>query len=151
MHSKMKKWYTLYRDSKKLSVKSLITEPQLNLIRFIVSSNTALSQLANPYLLKILMPELKMPCFETFRNTFLPQVLRRLKTEFEIRLNKAISITLIPDGWSTTSQVHYLGNELTFDDLCFNEDNDSIVSFASFLRLSRATNVRRHDKRDHHS
>lgn len=67
VHSELtKKW----RDGcakKRNSNAGVIDDDLYDLIRFFISSNTALAQLENPYLRKLLEKVIKIPCVKTFR------------------------------------------------------------------------------------
>ena len=68
---------------KKCKLSNSLPEAKLNLIKFFITSNMALKQLENVYLRKCLKDEIKIPCFMTFRYTFLNEIMKLLHDKIE--------------------------------------------------------------------
>ena len=81
----------------------------LNLVKFFISTNLALRVLENEYLKRIICPSIELKCVKTLRYTILPQVLRKLKLRIAEKCEDAVSIVLIPDGWTSPQMAEYLG------------------------------------------
>jgi len=70
------------------------------LLKYFISSDTALKQLENEFLRKILQKELKVYSVWTFRYKIIPAVMKKLKNQITDKLNAAEFITLVTDGWT---------------------------------------------------
>ena len=76
------------------------------LVKYFISSNTSLSELANPHLLALINhlagpnKPIKLPLYNKFRHTLLPKVLEMMYKELESKLKSAASVILIVDMWS---------------------------------------------------
>ena len=78
----------------------MLSDQELDLIKYFISSDSALTQLENSFLRKCLAPGLKI----------LPAVMKNLKEIIEKKLNEAEFINLISDGWTALfSNEEYLG------------------------------------------
>jgi hypothetical protein len=108
-HQVSRDWYNLYKQRNGNKSKNYISTPMLNLIKYVVSSNSSISELENEHLRTLINENLKLPSVYTFRYNILPQILEKLKLKIEEKLKKADYITLIPDGWSSNS-IEYFGN-----------------------------------------
>ncbi|RNA18860.1 hypothetical protein BpHYR1_014282 [Brachionus plicatilis] len=86
--------------------KTNLTDNELNLVKFFLTSNTAIQQLKNPFLRSILTVPLPHP--HTFTKSILPQVRKTLKINLERKLKDAHSICLIIDLWSGQNMEHFL-------------------------------------------
>ncbi len=86
-----------------------MSENMLNLVKFVCSSNLALKQLQSPELRKLLMPILDTPSYYTIRHSLIPNVYDKLISIINSKLQKAISITLIPDIWTNNRFRDFLG------------------------------------------
>ena len=114
-HEKTKEWYERYiQCKKKCRLSNSLPEAKLNLIKFFITSNMALKQLENVYLRKCLKEEIKIPCFKTFRYTFLNEIMKLLHDKIENKCKEASFITLIPDCWSDDANTHLLGTNIAF-------------------------------------
>jgi len=101
-------WYNLYRKKSKKQDK-IVSDDSLNLFKYFISSDTALEQLKNKYLRKVLLPDLKVCSVWTFRYKILPAIMKKLKEAIQNKLKAADSITLITDGWTGQfSNIEYL-------------------------------------------
>lgn len=91
----------------------------MNLCKYIISSNTALSELTNPYLWNLVDKSLKVPTYHTFRHSTLPKILQTLHDALNEKLRKSESICLIVDLWTNRMQLDFLalGASLIDDDL----------------------------------
>lgn len=110
-HKTSRDWYKLYQARNGNDQINYLSPNMLNLIKYVVSSNSSISELENEHLRKLIMQNLKVPSTFTFRYNILPQVLEQLKKKIEEKLRKAEYVTLIPDGWSSNS-IEYFGNIL---------------------------------------
>ena len=74
-------WFTEYKNQKQTTVqKEGIDENTLELVKYFISSNTALKELNNVHLLHFMrMAGLKMPCSKTFKNKIMPEVIQKVK------------------------------------------------------------------------
>lgn len=109
-HQESAQWYQSYIKSKKSYSKPALSDAKLNLIKFFITSNLALSQLENVYLRKCLKDEIALPCVKTFRFTFLNEILELLHGTIQNKCQEASFITLIPDPWSDEANTNFLGN-----------------------------------------
>ena len=109
-HPMTQNWYKKYLEFTNQGSKSpIIDNKTYKLIRFIISTNTSLSQLKNPEFLEIIdSNKIKMPANFSFRNTFLPQVMRKLVSAIESKLQNADTICLITDIWTNKSMTDYI-------------------------------------------
>jgi hypothetical protein len=99
-HDIMNKWYTQYQVHQCITNDSVIDDNTLLLIKFFISSNTALSALKNHWLRELLAEKVKLPGSVSFRNVILPAVYSSLRKEIERRLQAAETICLITDLWT---------------------------------------------------
>lgn len=81
---------------------------ELNLVKFVISSNSSLTILENEHLYAILDKELKLPKYQQFRHTLLPKVSASLKSALTIKLTNAVSISLIVDIWVNKMQSDFI-------------------------------------------
>ena len=91
------KQYEIYQDGFK---EASIDDNTLLLIKYFISSNTALAALKNKWLRELLTDKVKLPGQKTFRNSILPRVYSMLREEIEKRLQTAEAICLITDTWT---------------------------------------------------
>ena len=91
------------------------------IIKAFISTNTSFHHIANPDYLEMEnfeRPEkLKIPDPRTFRTKLIPEAMNLLSKEIEKKLDKAESITLIVDMWTTRMMTDYiaLGASIIFD------------------------------------
>ncbi len=100
-HPVCKAWHGLNkkRESNKVQ-QTIISDGTFNLLKYFISSDTALDQLNNKFLGSVLNPDIKVYSVWTFRYKILPQVLKDLKIEIANVLQSSEYITLITDGWT---------------------------------------------------
>ena len=108
-HKESKSWYDLYIKRTRSSSK-LISDESLKVVKYFISSDTALDQMNNIFLREILDPKIKIYSFFTFRYKILDAVINQMYKEIERRLNEAEAITLLTDGWTGQfNNVEYIG------------------------------------------
>jgi hypothetical protein len=76
-------WWTAYNLSQNC-VRREITEDEINLMKFFISSNTSIVQLENKHLRNCF--EFSLPCVKAFRETILPSVMNKLTTIIDKKL-----------------------------------------------------------------
>jgi hypothetical protein len=101
-----KRLYNLHTKNKKPNA---LPPLMLDLVKYFISSNTALQNINNPYFRRILHPDLELQCGRTLRDKTFPYVHDLLKAEIESRLKDALFVGLIPDEWKGTQMSEYLG------------------------------------------
>jgi hypothetical protein len=107
IHPESRAWYHSYRSWNK-NFKYGLTNGQLNLVKFFVSSYQILSDLQNQHFRQLIDSSIKIPSYVYFRNSFLPEVCEMLSKELETKLKEAKYVTIIPDVWEYNF-VHRLG------------------------------------------
>ena len=75
-----------------------------------LTSNSAIALLNNNFLRLCIKDEIKLPCVDTFRWSWLEEVMDSLNKMIEIRCQDAKYITIISDCWSDDPNTHYLGS-----------------------------------------
>jgi hypothetical protein len=108
-HKVSRDWYTLYCKRNGKQGKNYLTDQMLTLVKYIISSNASLNELENEFLKALVFSNLPLPSTRTFRNDVLPQIMSKLKTAIEEKLNAAVFVTLIPDGWTSMNRTEFLG------------------------------------------
>jgi hypothetical protein len=78
----------------------MISDESLNLLKYFITSDSALEQLNNKYLRQVLLPDLKVFSVWTFRYKILPAIMLKLKEAIESKLKASDSIILVTDGWT---------------------------------------------------
>jgi hypothetical protein len=110
LHNKFNnEWLNEFNKDKSGSKSSQLDDATYDLIRYIISSNTALSQLENPFFQNLLKEKMKLPCIKTFRNTKLPLVYKQLIDVIDQKLDNALTITLITDIWTNKIMADFIG------------------------------------------
>lgn len=99
-HPVGKEWYELYKKNSKSRNEKLLPENTFNLLKYFISSDTALDQINNQFLRKVLCPNIKVYSVWTFRYKLIPAVMKKLKSSITQKLNMAEFITLVTDGWT---------------------------------------------------
>lgn len=107
-------WYTMYCNRNGKKSKNYLSDKMLNLVKYIISSNASLNELENSFLRNLVIDELTLASTRTFKHDFLPQIMKKLKSAIEEKLNEAIYITLIPDGWTSLNRTEFLGKTFIF-------------------------------------
>jgi hypothetical protein len=87
----------------------VVSDGELNLIKFFASSYAAISLVSNAYFAGILDPSIRLTSRTTFRYTVLPAIMEKLRDELSSRFRQASSIVLIADGWSSWKVSEYHG------------------------------------------
>ena len=101
------KWFKAYdafNNLKKSSRK--IDEDTLHLVKWFISSNSAIESLKNPDLRAILKP--KIHSSKTFRESTIPAVIEKLEDAITEKLQDAIVITAIADIWTSPEMLDFL-------------------------------------------
>ncbi len=78
----------------------ILDEKTYDLVRYIVSSNTALDQLQNIHFAKLLANNMTLPGLKSFRYQTLPLVYSLMKDTIELKISKALSCCFITDIWT---------------------------------------------------
>jgi hypothetical protein len=82
-------WWIAYNLTLNFSRRE-ITEDEMNLMKFFLSSNTSIIQLENQYLRNCF--KFSLPCAKTFTETILPSVLDKLSNIIEKKLNDGLRL-----------------------------------------------------------
>ncbi|RNA09933.1 zinc finger BED domain-containing 1-like [Brachionus plicatilis] len=106
-HKNLDNWQKSYlkhinRNSRKWNLDNNLSD----LAKYFLTSSTAMKELDNPYLRKML--NFEIPSQQTFKSNILPQLLQNINKSLEEMLNEAKSICLITDLWSNRSNELYL-------------------------------------------
>lgn len=105
-HERLRNWLKSYVDSINRISSADINSNMLLLIKYFLSSNTAVKELENPFLRKLL--KFNLPTPYTFNRKILPQVKYTLKQSLIEQLKRSKSICLIIDLWSNNSNQQFL-------------------------------------------
>jgi len=82
----------------------------LKLVKFFISSKTALQELKNPYFIDILKAaNIDMPDQETFKEKILNDIVFKVKKAINNKLGKSSNVILIADIWSNSQMNDFLG------------------------------------------
>lgn len=108
LHKAFLGWYELYEKRKNV-IKPAISKEVFLFIKFICSSNLALNQLKNPFLVELLRHSFKVPSYRTTRNTLLPEVYGKLFQVIERKLKGAKTVSLMADIWTNGIMKDYIG------------------------------------------
>ena len=109
LHSKeYDNWYSKYIGARGVTKENIIPPKRFSLILYYITSNTALKELENPNLVNALDPSIKCIKTDSFRNTILPDILKKLKNAFSIKLKSAVTVSLIVDIWTNAMNSSYL-------------------------------------------
>ena len=98
-----------YNEKSKKKANAILDNNIYDLIRYIISSNTAMLQLENEFFVKLLEPKMKIPCIRTFRYTHLPSIYRQMLDAINDKLDKALTICLITDIWTNRIMADFIG------------------------------------------
>ena len=94
-------WLEAYSSIKKnKNSTKKISRLMMNFVIWFCHANMPMNQLDNDLLWPILHPDLKLDSYDTFRYKLIPGLLLQLKLELSEKLDKAVSICLIPDCWT---------------------------------------------------
>jgi uncharacterized membrane protein YheB (UPF0754 family) len=107
-HEKFQNWLKEFNKVRPRSNGSMLDDATYDLIRYIISSNTALAQLENVHFQKLLESKMNVPCIRTFRDSKLPQVYQQLLDAINKKLDEALSICLISDIWTNKIMADFI-------------------------------------------
>ncbi|RNA20168.1 zinc finger BED domain-containing 4-like, partial [Brachionus plicatilis] len=103
-------WLSRYKEIKSSINSSKVDEENLNLIKYFIASNSAISELDSIHFRNLFAStKIKMPCSKTFSEKIVPSVFELLNKEISSKLNKALTICLISDIWTNPQMVDFLG------------------------------------------
>lgn len=108
-HTLSSSWYESYKKSLGDKYKKKISDDDINLARYFISSNDCLEQLKNKSLRAIIKKELHLYSYYAFRNRILNEMKNIIKKSIENKMNLAQFITLITDGWTSLGNSEYIG------------------------------------------
>lgn len=98
--------YNLNKGTKR----DAIDPDTLSIIKFFISSNTSMIALKNKHLRDYMSRHnIKLPCHNTFVDSYIPNVLSKLYKVIESRLQKASCISLIADIWTNKNMLDFIG------------------------------------------
>lgn len=107
-HGESKQWLLVYdkmkANAKKSTIKT-VDKKAILLVKFFINSDISLLALKDKYLQQLLPVKITE---YTFKNTFLPDMLTRLKDELSFKLRSSIFINLVTDIWSNKAMISYL-------------------------------------------
>lgn len=113
-HEASNNWYEKMKAAKnKPKERKVLSNETYNLIKFFISSDTAIAQMNNPYLRACIHPNAQLFSPFTFRFKILPEVFNQMNEEITKKLKECSSVTLIPDGWTGTFEYLGLAAQLT--------------------------------------
>ena len=99
-------WMKAY--NRQLSIKKQeLSDNDFLLVKFFISTNTAISQLENEHLSACF--KFEVPNRQTFTTNFLPSVLERVQAVINEKLNNAENICLISDIWTNAKMHDFIG------------------------------------------
>ncbi len=107
-HETYLQWLKNLRNKKGGAQIKLIDDFTLKIVRFIVSSNTALLQLHNPSFVDLFTGKEKVPTYKIFRNKCLPDVMSKLSSTINSKLDHAEAVCLVVDLWSSPINKSFL-------------------------------------------
>lgn len=101
----MKRYESYQNKNSKQINHGFISNENLLLVKYVISSNASLSELANPYLIQLFRhfarnAQINTAHYSKFKNTLLPEVMRLMYDQLDLKLNAACSVTIIVDMWS---------------------------------------------------
>ena len=108
-HDEMTNWYNEYQISQNIYEEKQIDDNTLLLIKYFISSNSALSSLKNKWLRELLADKVELIGPVAFRNSILPAIYLKLRNEIELRLQTAKTICLITDIWTNKQNTDFIG------------------------------------------
>ena len=120
--SEFKRWYQSYRISQKQHKLAKIDQNTLTLIKFIISSNSAMAILENDYLRELLEPKVKVMSYNVLRYTFLPNLLEKLKILIEEKLVQCEYFSLITDIWTNLVMADFIGLAMSLTNKFFERE-----------------------------
>ncbi len=101
--------FTEYSSSRG-TTSMIISDSILKLVKYVISSNSPITELKNKGFLDILDKEIKNlhMSYGVFRNKILPEVVVKLERLLTSKLNKASQICLITDIWTNRSNADFI-------------------------------------------
>ena len=101
-HFEYRNWLALYNKSNtKCKVKNNLDSRMLNLVQYFISSNSALTELKNKFLINLLNDaKIKLSNYYAFKNNLLPDVLEMMNQNITSKLESSLAISLIGDLWT---------------------------------------------------
>jgi hypothetical protein len=138
---KMKDWLDKYESYKKPdSLKPKLDDATIGLVKYIVSSNSAIQQLKNPHFREI--SRLPIPDPSVFRNKWLPNVMNKLTDLIETKLRKATSICLTLDLWSSSINSDFLALNATLGSESFEKREIVTIGMVRMNDQHTAENIK---------
>ena len=107
-HESLDDWHNKYSAYNNRGENQIIDDKTLNLVKYFISSNSALKELKNKWLRELISIEV-LPGPDSFRKTSLPAVYRKMREEIAKRLNQASAICLLTDLWCNTQTSDFIG------------------------------------------
>lgn len=95
--------YDMFQNIKKKE----ISDDHLKLVRFFISSNTSICQLANVYMRDLV--SFNLPSVSHFTEMVLPEVLEKVHANINHKLQDAENISLISDIWTDRQMHDFMG------------------------------------------
>ena len=93
-------WFERYRDKSKMLASFHIDDNIFALVKYFLRSNSSLNELRDEDLNYLLNKTIKMPTYNFFRNIILPNILQKVFSLIENKLNESVSINLMTDIWT---------------------------------------------------
>lgn len=122
-HKDVKKWLELYAKSNSKSQAPKLTPSLLNLVKYFISSNMALSELSNKFLRGALSEAgLVLPSSTSFRDTTLPQIMNMMKDKITHNLQNARFVCLITDNWSNRQMMGFIAVAVNIIDSSYDKE-----------------------------
>ena len=106
-HEKFNEWLKYFQRYHKMR-ETQLDDFTLKLIKFVISSNTSLSQLKNIHFVEMFPPEYNIPSYDEFRFTRLPQIMQKLYHRVNTKLDLAETVCLVVDLWSSPTNADYI-------------------------------------------
>lgn len=103
-------WFNEYdKVNNKKKESDGLNESTMDLVRYFISSNAALSEFKNKHLRKILnKANIKMSSYRLFKNKILPDVMSELKSKIQFKLQSASTICLVTDIWTNNQMLDFI-------------------------------------------
>jgi hypothetical protein len=108
LHPQFQQWLCLYNKYYNRTKSTDIDDKLFRLIVYVVSSNASLKELKRDSFINILDPSIKCPSYHVFRNEIIPAIMKKFYNAIQVKLNLALSISLIVDIWTNRSNRDYL-------------------------------------------
>lgn len=104
-------WYNGYKATcPAVQNKTLITSETLKILKYFISSNTALREFDSVHFRELLSGyTIKIPCARTFSDVILTSVFAKMNKVIESKLEESLSICLISDIWTNKQMLDFMG------------------------------------------